>query len=325
MPYFKKMLFLLLFVATAAALFKAAPSLARPGRALVANRLQEVIGRLRSDIKARGLRFDVGYSRILDLDLKDIAGSRFPKAQELAQLAKKQNQSAEQTFNGQMPTAGSAACSASASAFDWRREGKVTPVHTQGKCGSCWAFASVGALESNMLIRSGKKSDGSEQYLLSCAGEATGSCDGGYPHKAMDFLVKRGTTSESTTPYRGSEGACPGGSPSYRGMTWGFVSAQNPSGVPPTSAIKASICSHGPVAAAIASNRAFQAYKSGIFDDESGVSPNHMMLITGWDDKKGAWLIKNSWGPDWGESGYAWVAYNKSKMGSYAVWVEAAK
>ena len=79
-----------------------------------------------------------------------------------------------------------------ASALDWRNNGGnfVTPVRNQGSCGSCWAFATAGALESATMIAShtpGIDLNLSEQVLLSCG--ASGSCAGGYIDDAGDLPV----------------------------------------------------------------------------------------------------------------------------------------
>jgi len=94
------------------------------------------------------------------------------------------------------------------SSFDWRdKDGKnfVTSVKNQGDCGSCWAFASVAALESQVLISTGwssemKEVDLSEEVPLSCNcnDNDPGDCDGGYMHRVANFFRDCGTTSENS-------------------------------------------------------------------------------------------------------------------------------
>jgi cathepsin L len=94
--------------------------------------------------------------------------------------------------------------------------------------------------------------------------------------------------------------------------------------------IKQAIQTYGPVAAAVYVGSYFQSYTGGVFDkNESsnggfcGCSApsqvNHAIVLIGWDDSKQAWLLRNSWGPGWGESGYMWIKYGASQVGYAAV------
>jgi C1A family cysteine protease len=103
--------------------------------------------------------------------------------------------------------------------------------------------------------------------------------------------------------------------------------------IPPPAQIKTALCSHGPLSTAIYADELFQDYTGGVFDEhaEQFNWVNHGITIIGWDDSKGAWLIKNSWGLSWGETGglgnsngYAWVAYNTNNIGTATAWVDAA-
>jgi hypothetical protein len=72
---------------------------------------------------------------------------------------------------------------------------------------------------------------------------------------------------------------------------------------------------------------AFQNYPtnfpSGIFREHLPNDTNHMVTIIGWSEQRQAWKIKNSWGKQWGYSGFGWVGYESNKIGSFAIWVEA--
>lgn len=88
-------------------------------------------------------------------------------------------------------------------------------------------------------------------------------------------------------------------------------------------AIKKALCAYGPLGVAVAVTSAFQAYKSGVFNENSNADINHAVTLVGWDDSKQAWRIKNSWGKAWGEAGYMWITYNTNKIGYGASWVQA--
>jgi cathepsin L len=64
-------------------------------------------------------------------------------------------------------------------------------------------------------------------------------------------------------------------------------------------------------------------HKRGVFDGKKMGMINHDLLLVGWDDKKEAWLVKNSWGEKWGEKGFAWIGYGSNNIGVFAAWIEA--
>ena len=88
----------------------------------------------------------------------------------------------------------------------------------------------------------------------------------------------------------------------------------------------APLCKHGPLATAVvAGTPAFGAYRSGVFNERSTAQIDHAVTIVGWNDKKHAWLIKNSWNTGWGDRGYMWINYESNRVGSYTAWVQARK
>jgi C1A family cysteine protease len=208
--------------------------------------------------------------------------------------------------------------------FSWRATNNVTPARNQKQCGSCYIFATVGALEANWsLTHGGAMIDASEQYGLNCA---PGSCGGGYISSAMQFLVNRGTTGEADEKYVGYETGCDNSKPiRYRGLATNYVAADG--GLPDRTTMKRAIIQHGPVAVFIYAGGEFASwYNKGVNDVIRGdsTSGNHIVLITGWDDSKGAWEIKNSWGTTWGNQGFGWVDYNIRDIGDNAMWIQTA-
>jgi len=194
--------------------------------------------------------------------------------------------------------------------------GYATSVKDQGSCGSCWCFAAVGLLESMILKNDSVEVDLSEQHMLDCNPWGWG-CSGGYwPN---DMLVDPGSPFESCYPYVGYVTPCDDSCPmAYNIQAWYFVTEDNV--VPPTDLIKQAIYTYGAVAAGVYVDRWFQLYTGGVLDKcKKNISwTNHAVILCGWDDSKGAWLLKNCWGTGWGENGYMWITYGCNKVGDGA-------
>src|ERR1039457_4330807 len=206
--------------------------------------------------------------------------------------------------------------------WDWREHNGVTPVKNQGNCGSCWAFSTVGTMEAVILIASGTTVDLSEQQLVSCDNNYNGCGGGNY---AFDMEISPGAVLESCFPYRAADMDCQTNCPHvYQLGNWGYVG--NSWSVPSTNAIKNAIYTYGPISVSVASDSYFQAYSGGVYNHNSDSSINHDVVLVGWDDANGCWIMKNSWGTWWGESGYMRIAYGCDLIGygaAYAVWVLA--
>lgn len=201
--------------------------------------------------------------------------------------------------------------------LDWRNNGGMTYVSTvkdQGPCGSCWAFAVAAALESQVMLgTSGTQIDLSEQTLVSCSG--AGTCSGGYPTYASNYIRDVGLPVETCFPYTATDNSCANAcanwqAATYKAKGWHYASATTyPQRVQD---IKTALFTYGPVLATFAVYGDFFSYRSGVYSYTTGdYAGGHGVLIVGYDDVNQAFIVKNSWGTGWGEAGYFMIAYSE--------------
>jgi C1A family cysteine protease len=274
-----------------------------------------------------------------DKESEDYSYKEEEKKDEKKYEEKKDEQIKEEKKKDEPQTDIENAPSPDSKAFTWVNKKMVTSVKYQGLCGSCWAFTSAAVMESNFLIRKNWNLDISEQHILDCA-EASqpvyrggqvvyvkrkaGSCQGGWYGPVFDFYKTHSAALETQLPYQYRELSCVASRTSpYKIVTWGYVKSD--AGIPEVKAMKEALCKYGPVAACVKVTPALQAYKSGIFDEFADCNGerdiNHAIAIVGWDDEKGSYLVKNSWGPQWGDDGYVWIKYGCNNIGYGAAWV----
>ena len=200
-------------------------------------------------------------------------------------------------------------------AFDWRNQGAVSDIKDQGSCGSCWAFATVANLEGLYAEKKGVIKTFSEQMLVDCDTSDSG-CNGGLMEYSFAWLKKNGGFMlDSDYPYKGVKSTCKSDKSKYVDMkvtgykklgssysTWSPVDEDE---------IKEFLYTTGPLAIALNADP-LQTYSSGVLDLTSTKCPssgiNHAVTLVGYgtdsSTSKAYWLVKNSWGKSWGESGY---------------------
>jgi PKD repeat protein len=254
---------------------------------------------MRAEIAMKGLTFTVGENDALNRPLESLCGLVIPP--DWQQTGR---------FDG-----GGEKTRALPASYDWRDYGVVTTIQNQGSCGSCWAFGTIGSYESCCAVAGGTLYNLSEQWLLDC--NTLGySCAGGwwgYPD------MYNGVPLESCYPYVGVQGSCNTSCPKYYPMDeWYYVG--NSSSVADTTDMKNAIYTHGPISAAVYVDSYFQAYTGGIFSNTASYQPNHAIVLVGWNDTGGYWILKNSWGTSWGENGYMRIEYAANNVGYAAAY-----
>lgn len=322
--------------------------------------VDERLAALRAEIRAQGLDYEVGPTPAFARPLTELAGLQVPPG--IVDGVRRQNDLARDALANlpaefTQPLVGvgpeqPAECATGLRTWDWRRAGGVTSVKAQ-QCGDCWDYSGVGAFESAFALRnqlSVGTVDGSEDQVFECSG--AGTCSGGFYNGVFDYIIGKGLAREAD--YAGRTGTCNAtiGSTLTPGIggAWGYVVGSVAKGyetnaIASDDELKAALCRWGPLATTVLATPAFQAYTGGTFsqtvpiDTLAPVNPktklrghavNHGVVIVGWDDARRAWLIKNSWGTDWGttagfgsERGYMWIRRSSNNIGYLSAWVSA--
>jgi cathepsin L len=237
------------------------------------------------------------------------------------------------------------AADASLSQFDARNYIKIPEIRTQ-KCGSCWAYVAVGLLEISYMAQKGygttSNIDLSEKQVLGCS--AAGTCNGGFPSIAFEWMKKSNQKllpeaslkdddfipKKSSLPHAAFVDVLCNVADikkySVQVADWGIVQKDKDlDKVADEYDIKDAVVKYGAVAVAIYVSPAFHHYASAETFEENEIAykdsaTNHVVIIIGWDDKKQAWLIRNSWGKNWGDDGYGWIKYTTNHIGKHAIW-----
>ncbi|XP_065190553.1 procathepsin L-like [Sycon ciliatum] len=191
---------------------------------------------------------------------------------------------------------------------DWVAKGYVTPIKNQGACGSSWAFSTTGSTEGQDFKNTGKLVSLSEQNLIDCnQKEADRGCGGGFMDHGFKYIIENhAIDTEESYPYTAKAGTCRF-KESHVGAT--LTSYKDVLPRKSESALQEAVASVGPVSIAIdASSTYFRYYKHGVLIDNKCTSayPNHAALVVGYgvEEEQDYWLVKNTLGTSWVDTGY---------------------
>jgi len=205
---------------------------------------------------------------------------------------------------------------------DWRKTGVVTPVKNQGRCGSCWAFAAIGALEAQYAKKHHRQLIFSEQQLLDCSyGFGNFGCNGGFPARAFEYIrLNGGLNKNEDYPYEMvSNSSCRANHEEFLLKVKRVVNVTEAD----EHALERAVAFGGPVTVAFVVANDFRLYSGGIYTTKDCGSPKpqdltHAVLAVGYDvssDGTKYWIVKNSWSERWGLGGYFLMERGKNMCG----------
>lgn len=201
--------------------------------------------------------------------------------------------------------------------FDWRSRFTLSPILDQdspASCGSCYAHGTTSSIQDCFIVSGYNPPQLSPESLM--CGENGGACRGG-DLDCMDQAKDYGICSVSECPYTAScRHDCSCTDP-WKITGWGEIDTSN------IDNIKQAIFQYGPVPITIFADQNLMDYDGGLYDPSycSNGTTNHIVALVGWDDSTGTWIMRNSWGKSWGESGWGHIPYGCDNIGQEAGWI----
>jgi C1A family cysteine protease len=211
-------------------------------------------------------------------------------------------------------------CKVNPVTFDWSECGAVTPIWNQGQCGAVWVVVAVELTESYYALLSGKLVSLSIQQVIDCDANSQG-CDGGMIGDAFTYIEQYGLETAADYPYNDMQGTC-----KYNASEV-VVQITEVYPIQGEKALYAQLSSDsgGPASVCIDAD-SWQDYQGGIVTQCSNATIDHCAELTGYANHgtpQAYWVLRNSWGTDWGEDGYIWIemGHDECGIGDYANYV----
>ncbi len=205
--------------------------------------------------------------------------------------------------------------SARETVVDWRNRWGwpwITTVQDQGLCESCWTFGATALVESMVRIEHAvwsKRSEGDVHDGMGC------HCgDRGWPDLALNWIQANGLADPDCYPYK-TDNSPYNPTPDRSGRT---VRINDYITIGDVEQQKVWLDTVGPLTACFEIFQDFDAYHSGVYHHVYGSSRGlHCILIVGYDDNQGCWVVKNSWGTAWGNKGYILLGYGEVSIDTW--------
>jgi len=196
---------------------------------------------------------------------------------------------------------------------NWVEFGFRNPIINQGTCGSCYTFAAVAALEGQYYIKHKQLIQLSQQELLDCTKPyGNYGCGGGFQRSIYNYILANGIGYAASNPYRGVETQCVKNQPRITISTFYEIPSGN------EEALKQAVATVGPIPIDMdASLDTFRFYNGGLYYDQRCTTNKltHAITVVGYgtmQDGQDYWLVRNSWGAQWGVNGYIYMARNRN-------------